>query len=172
MLCTHTDNTNACTGLYIKSKLYSVIYQSVYCFGVKVGTNKFNLRAPMQYCLHILIYNPYLLATNISFCFMFTYCATCHACCTYYDCKMLPLCCIMLHSYLFFIYLISVHFISCKFCILSNDYYSCQPANHQHFSFRYQIVVEIIHATTISSLPQLKKQKGMKTLQFTDGKKK
>lgn len=25
---------------------------------------------------------------------------------------------------------------------------------------RYQIVVEIIHATTISSLPQLKKQKG------------
>lgn len=25
---------------------------------------------------------------------------------------------------------------------------------------RYQIVVEIIHATTISTLPQLKKQKG------------
>lgn len=28
------------------------------------------------------------------------------------------------------------------------------------FFCRYQIVVEIIHATTISSLPQLKKQKG------------
>lgn len=32
---------------------------------------------------------------------------------------------------------------------------------------RYQIVVEIIHATTISSLPQLKKQKGTKTRQCT-----
>lgn len=36
---------------------------------------------------------------------------------------------------------------------------------------RYQIVVEIIHATTISSLPQLKKQKGTKTLQFTNATK-
>lgn len=32
---------------------------------------------------------------------------------------------------------------------------------------RYQIVVEIIHATTISSLPQLKKQKGTETQQCT-----
>lgn len=34
------------------------------------------------------------------------------------------------------------------------------------FSCRYQIVVEIIHATTISSLPQLKKQKGRETVLF------
>lgn len=30
--------------------------------------------------------------------------------------------------------------------------------------YRYQIVVEIIHATTISNLPQLKKQKGKRCL--------
>lgn len=40
------------------------------------------------------------------------------------------------------------------------------------FLCRYQIVVEIIHATTISSLPQLKKQKGTKILQFTETPKK